>query len=283
MIKRIIARLDIKNNFLVKGMHLEGLRILGYPEFFAEKYFEENIDEIIFQDIVASLYKRNQLSSLTNKISKNIFVPITVGGGIRNINDIKEALVNGADRVSINTAAVNDKKFIKESVKLFGSSTITIMIETLKVGEKYKVYTDSGRTETNLDTFDWIKEVQDLVIGTKSLSLRNWKKTRYYANVVEFYYFNRLLQIPILLISRYCGASFTRLFSKLAQINDINIYSYVDDRPSTKRGTIYITILVYLVICLNLMCILKNFHFIFKNFFDHTFFWFSSAIYQSFW
>ena len=165
MIKRIIARLDIKNNFLVKGMHLEGLRILGYPEFFAEKYFEENIDEIIFQDIVASLYKRNQLSSLTNKISKNIFVPITVGGGIRNINDIKEVLVNGADRVSINTAAVNDKKFIKESVKLFGSSTITIMIETLKVGEKYKVFTDSGRTETNIDTFDWIKEVQDMRVG----------------------------------------------------------------------------------------------------------------------
>ena len=82
MIKRIIARLDIKNNFLVKGMHLEGLRILGYPEFFAEKYFEENVDEIIFQDVVASLYKRNQLSSLTNKISNHVFVPIIVGGGI---------------------------------------------------------------------------------------------------------------------------------------------------------------------------------------------------------
>ena len=165
MIKRILARLDIKNNFLVKGMHLEGLRILGYPEFFAKKYFEENIDEIIFQDVVASLYKRNQLSSLTNKITKNIFVPITVGGGIRNINDIKEILVNGADRVSINTAAINDKKFIKESVKVFGSSTITITIETLKVGEKYKVYTDSGRTETNIDVFDWIKEVQDMEVG----------------------------------------------------------------------------------------------------------------------
>ena len=165
MIKRIIARLDIKNNFLVKGMHLEGLRILGYPEFFAKKYFEENIDEIIFQDVVASLYKRNQLSSLTNKISKNIFVPITVGGGIRNINDIKETLVNGADRISINTAAVNDKKFIKESVKVFGSSTITITIESLKVGEKYKVYTDSGRTETNINVFEWIKEVQDMGVG----------------------------------------------------------------------------------------------------------------------
>ena len=146
-------------------MHLEGLRVLGYPEFFAKKYFEENVDEIIFQDVVASLYKRNQLTSLTNKISKNIFVPITVGGGIRNISDIREILINGADRVSINTAAVNDKKFIRESVKTFGSSTITITIETLKVEEKYKVYTDTGRTETNMDVFDWIKEVQDMGVG----------------------------------------------------------------------------------------------------------------------
>jgi cyclase len=165
LIKRIIARFDIKNNFLVKGIHLEGLRMLGYPEFFAKKYFEENIDEIIIQDVVASLYKRNQLSSFTNKISKNVFVPITVGGGIRNVNDIREILVNGADRVSINTAAVNDKNFIKESVKLFGSSTIAITIETLKIGEKYKVYTDSGRTETNINAFDWIKELQEIGVG----------------------------------------------------------------------------------------------------------------------
>ena len=165
MIKRIIARLDIKNNFLVKGMHLEGLRILGYPEFFAEKYFEENIDEIIFQDVVASLYKRNQLSLLINKITKNIFTPITVGGGIRSINDIREILINGADRVSINTAAINDKKFIEESVKIFGSSTITITIEALRVGEKYKVYTDTGRTDTNIDVFEWIKEVQGMGVG----------------------------------------------------------------------------------------------------------------------
>ena len=165
MIKRIIARLDIKNDFLVKGVHLEGLRVLGYPELFAEKYFVEDIDEIIFQDVVASLYKRNQLSSLTNKITKNIFTPVIVGGGIRSINDIKEALVNGADRVSINTAAVNDKKFIKESVKIFGSSTIAIAIEALKIEQKYKVYTDTGRNDTKIDVFEWIKEVQDMGVG----------------------------------------------------------------------------------------------------------------------
>ena len=108
MIKRIISRLDIKNNFLVKGINLEGLRVLGSPEEFAKKYYLENIDELIFQDVVASLYKRNQLSNLTKKISEDIFIPITVGGGIRTIEDIRIALSNGADRVAINSAAVDD-------------------------------------------------------------------------------------------------------------------------------------------------------------------------------
>jgi cyclase len=165
LIKRIIARLDIKNNFLVKGMNLEGLRILGYPELFSKKYFDEGIDEIIFQDVVASLYKRNQLSHLTSKISENVFVPITVGGGIRSIKDIKEILVSGADRVSINTGAIHNKKFVEEAIKIFGTSTICISIETLKIDDTYKIYTDSGRTEVNKDTFDWIKEVQDMGVG----------------------------------------------------------------------------------------------------------------------
>ena len=99
MIKRIISRLDIKNKFLVKGINLEGLRILGLPEAFANKYYSENIDELILQDVVASLYKRNQLNNLTKKISQDIFVPITIGGGIRSIEDIKIALNSGADRV----------------------------------------------------------------------------------------------------------------------------------------------------------------------------------------
>jgi|TARA_B100001964_G_C14190266_1_gene580709 cyclase len=198
LIKRIIARLDIKNNFLVKGMHLEGLRILGYPELFAKKYFDENIDEIVFQDIVASLYKRNQLSSLTNKITKNIFTPITVGGGIRNINDIKEILINGADRVSINTAAVNDKKFINDSVRVFGSSTITITVETLKIGEKYKVYTDSGRTDTNLDTFEWIKEIQDMGVGEIILTSINNEGTGKGFDLNLYEKASKLCKIPLL-------------------------------------------------------------------------------------
>ena len=162
---RVIPKLDIKGPNLVKGMHLEGLRVLGKPEKFAKYYYDQGADELIYQDVVASLYKRNQLSSLTNKISNNTFVPIIVGGGIRNIKDIKETLINGADRVSINTGAIENKNFVRDAVKIFGSSTICISIETLKIESEYKVFTDSGRTEINKNTFDWIKEVQDLGVG----------------------------------------------------------------------------------------------------------------------
>ena len=198
MIKRIIARLDIKNNFLVKGMHLEGLRILGYPELFSRKYFEEGIDEIIFQDVVASLYKRNQLSSLTNKISNNTFVPIIVGGGIRNIQDIKETLTNGADRVSINTAAIKNKKFIKEAVKIFGSSTISISIETLKIENNYKIFTDSGRTEINKNTFDWIKEVQDRGAGEIVLNCMNQDGIRNGYDVKQLLDARKIARVPLI-------------------------------------------------------------------------------------
>ena len=179
-------------------MHLEGLRILGYPELFSKKYFDDNIDEIIFQDVVASLYKRNQLSYLTNKISENVFVPITVGGGIKSIADIKEILVNGADRVSINTGAIHNKKFVKEAVKIFGSSTICISIETLKINNSYKIYTDSGRTEINIDVFDWIKEVQDLGIGEIILTSINNEGTGKGFDISLYEKASKISKIPLL-------------------------------------------------------------------------------------
>ena len=165
MIKRIISRLDIKNNFLVKGINLEGLRVLGSPESFAEKYYNENIDELILQDVVASLYKRNQLNEITKKISEIIFIPITVGGGIRSIEDVSKALDNGADRVSINSAAVENLKFVEKAIEKFGSSTISLSIETLEVDSQYKIYTESGRKETNIDFFDWIKIAEEYQLG----------------------------------------------------------------------------------------------------------------------
>ena len=169
---RIIPRLDIKGNELVKGINLDGLRVLGKPEYFAKKYYLDGADEIFFQDVVASLYDSNSLHSLISRIAKNIFIPLTVGGGIRSVDDINKMLKSGADKVSINTAAVKNPNFIKEVTEKFGSSTITISVEVIKSNNgKYLVYTDSGREFTGLELTEWLQTIQNYGAGEIVLTL----------------------------------------------------------------------------------------------------------------
>jgi|TARA_X000001036_G_C20600000_1_gene774532 cyclase len=165
LLKRIISRLDIKNNHLVKGVNMEGLRILGFPENFAKKYFTENIDELIFNDIVASLYKRNQSIEIVNKITQSIFVPIIIGGGLKNLEDISKCLINGADRVSINTNAVLNPKFLEQAVQKFGASTIVANLEVSNFDNEYKLFLDNGRSVSDKDLFEWVKQIQDIGVG----------------------------------------------------------------------------------------------------------------------
>ena len=163
---RIISRLDIKNNFVIKGINLEGLRKVGDPIELATNYYNSGVDEIILIDAVASLYNRNNLFNIVEKISESIFAPLTLGGGIRSIRDIENALNSGADKVAINSHATENPNFINEAVKMFGSSTITIYIEAKKIAEKkWEVYKYYGREKTNLDLVDWIQKVQDLGCG----------------------------------------------------------------------------------------------------------------------
>lgn len=163
---RIIPRLDIKGPNLVKGIHLEGLRVLGKPENFAKYYYENGADELFFQDVVASLYERNSLHDIISRTAKEVFIPLTVGGGIRTIDDIRNVLRAGADKVSINTAAIKNPGFIREASLKFGSSTIVIAIEAIKQeGGEYMAYTDNGREYTGKDVFKWAKEVEELGAG----------------------------------------------------------------------------------------------------------------------
>ena len=129
-------KIDIKNNFVIKGINLEGLRKVGDPYKFSKKYYDEGIDEIILIDAVASLYSRNNLFNIIEKSVNDIFVPITLGGGIRSLKDISNALKVGVDKIAINSYATENPNFISESVREFGSSTITIHIEAKKIGEK---------------------------------------------------------------------------------------------------------------------------------------------------
>src|SRR3989338_2186132 len=149
---RIIPRLDVKGPNLVKGIHFEGLRVLGKPEHFARYYYELGADELLYMDVVASLYNRNSLHDIVERTAKDIFIPLTVGGGIRTIGDIRGILRAGADKVSLNTAAIKNPEIIKEASKMFGSSTILVSIEAIKQTDgKYFAYTDNGREFTGID------------------------------------------------------------------------------------------------------------------------------------
>ena len=163
---RIIPRLDIKGPNLVKGIHLEGLRVLGKPEDFARYYYENGADELFFQDTVASLYDRNSLHEIITKTAKEIFIPLTVGGGLRTIDDIKNVLRAGADKVAINTAAIKNPQFIREASLKFGSSTIVIAIEAIRGSDgRYLAFTDNGREYSGLEVVSWARKAEELGAG----------------------------------------------------------------------------------------------------------------------
>jgi len=155
---RIIPRLDVKGDRLVKGVHLEGIRPIGKPEDFARAYYEQGADELLYMDVVASLYGRNSMLDIVERTARDVFVPITVGGGIRSLDDIRAALRAGADKVAINTWAVQHPDFINEAAQTFGSSTIVVSIESKRRGAAWEVYTDSGRERTGRDAVGWARE-----------------------------------------------------------------------------------------------------------------------------
>lgn len=163
---RIIPRLDVKNNTIVKGVHLEGLRVVGVPFELASKYYLAGADEILYMDAVASLYNRNSLEDIIRQTIENVFVPLTVGGGIRTLEDIKKILRAGADKVAINTQAIKTPEFIKEAAEKFGSQCIVASIEAKKIGEgKWEAYIETGRESTGVDAVEWAHKLVDLGAG----------------------------------------------------------------------------------------------------------------------
>lgn len=163
---RIIPRLDIKGPNIVKGIQFEGLRVLGKPEHFARYYYENGADELIYMDAVASLYGRNSLIDIIRKTSREIFIPLTVGGGLRSIDDIRSVLRAGADKVSLNTAAIHKPELIREASRRFGSSTIIISLEVIKnPNGTYECYSDYGRQRTGIDAFEWVLQAAELGAG----------------------------------------------------------------------------------------------------------------------
>jgi len=165
-ILRIIARLDIKGTNLIKGIHLEGLRVVGDPQVHAKKYYDDGADEIIYMDTVASLYGRNNLLDVVTRATDHVFVPMTVGGGIRSVEDARALLRAGADKIAINTAAVKDPSLITKISEVWGSSTIVLSIEAKQTAPgKWEAYTDNGRERTGLDVVQWAEQGAQLGAG----------------------------------------------------------------------------------------------------------------------
>ncbi|RHX90871.1 imidazole glycerol phosphate synthase subunit HisF [Leptospira stimsonii] len=176
---RLIARLDIKGPNLIKGIHLEGLRVIGSPSEYAIRYYEQGADELIYMDCVASLYGRNNLSDIVKNAAHNVFVPITVGGGIRSVEDVTHLLRCGADKVAINTAAVANPNLISDVARRFGSQCMVLSVEAKEVGAgKWEVYTDNGRERSGLDVIEWIKRGVSLGAGEILLTSIDREGTR---------------------------------------------------------------------------------------------------------
>ena len=162
---RIIPRLDIKNGLLIKGINLEGLRILGDPLDFAKQYYLNGADEICYVDIVSSLYGTKNISKFIKKTAQSNFIPLIVGGGIKNLNDIEEMLRNGADKICLNSALIKNIKLLKLASKKFGSSTITAIVEITKIKEKLFITSNNGRELHYINPLEWIKKLQDQGAG----------------------------------------------------------------------------------------------------------------------
>ncbi len=228
---RIISRLDIKGPNLIKGIQLEGLRVIGDPNHFAKKYFDEGADELLLIDCVASLYGRNNLFDIIKQASNEIFIPITVGGGIRSIDDAEKLFLNGADKIAINSKAIVNPEIINELAKYFGSQAVVSSIQAKKVGDKWLAYYDNGRERTEKNVAEWAKEVQDRGAGEILITSIDKEGTKkgYDMDLCEL--INSLSKIPVI----YSGGMRSKIdinlfknFSKCDAVAVASILHYND-------------------------------------------------------
>ena len=207
MIPRIISRLDIKNEFVIKGIHLEGLRKVGDPITLAQKYYKEGIHEIILMDAVAAYYDRNSLDKIISKTCEKVFVPITVGGGIRSIENIQTLLKSGADKVAINTHALRNPSFIDETSRIFGSQCIVGSVVAKKKSEsENEGYIDNGREPTRKDPIEWAKELVDRGAGEIMVTSIDNEGTKKGFDNYLCKKINEVVSVPVI-ASGGCGSS----------------------------------------------------------------------------
>ena len=197
---RIIPRLDIKGPNLIKGIRLEGLRVVGDPHTFALRYYEAGADELVFMDIVASLYQRNSLADIIARAADQIYIPITVGGGIRTLADVHTMLRSGADKVAINTAAIARPELITEVAQRFGTQCMVLSVEAKRTGPgRWEAYTDNGREHTGRDVLAWIDEAVGRGAGEVLLTAVDQEGTRKGLDIELLAAVNRRVNVPVII------------------------------------------------------------------------------------
>lgn len=196
---RIIPRLDIKGPNVVKPVQTEALRVVGNPKEMAEQYYTEGADELLYLDIVASLYQRNLDFDLLKSVTENIFIPVTVGGGIRTVHDINNALRAGADKVAINTYAIHNPAFLQEAARGFGSQCVVLFIESKRQPDgSYEAYTDGGRERSGVEVIEWAKRGIELGVGEILISSIDQDGTRFGYDIELLRQIGPVAPIPVI-------------------------------------------------------------------------------------
>ena len=217
---RSIARVDIKNEYVIKGIHLEGLRKVGNPKDLIQKYYKEGIKEIMIMDCVASLYGRNSLFDFLKEISNECFVPITIGGGLKTINDVELALHSGADKVYINSELVRNPSVISEIIKMYGSQVLVAGVDAKKISEtNWKVLIESGREETGLDALDWVAKLCEFGVGEIAITSIDSEGCKNGFDIELINKVSQISSVPII-VSGGCG--------NLTHIKDLVEKTYVE-------------------------------------------------------
>jgi len=196
--KRIIACLDVKDGQVVKGVNFVNLTIEGDPVELAEKYSNEGADELVFLDITATLESRNNVVDLVKEVAKKIFIPFTVGGGIRSVDDISELLDAGADKVSINSAALKNPGFLNDASKKFGSQCIVLAVDVKRNGNSWNVYSHGGSQSLDVDAIEWIKEAEYRGVGEILLTSMDADGTQAGADLDITHIISDVVSIPVI-------------------------------------------------------------------------------------
>lgn len=205
---RLIARLDVKGENLIKGVHLEGLRIIGDPQEYARRYYDQGVDELIYMDIVASLYGRSKLIEIVRRTAHDVFVPMTVGGGIRSVDDVNDLLRAGADKVAINTAAVRRPELISEVSRRFGSQCMVLSIEAKQQSSgRWEVYTDCGRERSGVDAVEWAKRGAALGAGEILVTSIDREGTRKGFDTELVQAIEKVVDVPVIASGGFGGKS----------------------------------------------------------------------------